>query len=184
MLRAGDPDRGLLGMVVSNLRSMLQSDADADVEALALELGDTKHVFEFPPMLRASWRLILKHAEARPEIVPVNGLSARVASQTVISDFWLVWRGGDRAEELEYEREMVKHLQVRAQALFKREEEWRSGAARTSPARSLISLATPMPDNDSVPGVPIVGHDERTVGASWIPKSRLLKLSEDPGDLE
>lgn len=89
------PQLQLLAEVVTNLRRLL-GEPLADVEALALAAGmRTSHIFDVPPMLRASWNVILKHAERRPELVPRGSLAARIATMVTSQDPWLIWRTPD-----------------------------------------------------------------------------------------
>ena len=82
----------LLAQVVRNLRRLL-GESQADVEALALAAGmRTSHVFDVPPMLRASWKIVLEHAVDRPELVPRGSLTARIATMVTAQDPWLIWR--------------------------------------------------------------------------------------------
>ncbi len=86
------PHLRLLPEVVRNLRRLL-GHGQPDVEALALAAGmRTSHVFDVPPMLRASWNIILEHAVDRPELVPRGSLAARIATMVTAQDPWLIWR--------------------------------------------------------------------------------------------
>jgi hypothetical protein len=74
------PRLAVLAEVVTNLRRLL-GEPHPDVEALALAARmPTSHVFDVPPMLRASWSILLDHAVARQELVPPGSLAARIAT--------------------------------------------------------------------------------------------------------
>ncbi len=84
-------DIGLLKTVVQNLRNILPV-PHPDVEALALAAGmDTTHRFTMPPMLRASWQIVLDHSVRKPELVPVGSLAASLATLVTQQDPWLIW---------------------------------------------------------------------------------------------
>lgn len=93
LLLAPEPDLVLLRKVVEALRSMLGE--HPDVEALALRLGEragSPRLFEVPPMLLSSWRLIVKETLARPGLVPRGSLAARIADRLWGEGPWVTWR--------------------------------------------------------------------------------------------
>ena len=91
LLLEKEPDLNLLGIVVNNLRGLL--DVHPDVEALALRLPQQKYsyIFHAPPMLRVSWALVLAATVNRPELVPRDSVAATIASQIWAEDPWLIW---------------------------------------------------------------------------------------------
>lgn len=84
-------DTALLRTVVQNLRKILPT-PHPDVEALALAAGMvTAHRFTMPPMLRASWQIVLNHSVHQPELVPIGSLAASLATLITQQDPWLIW---------------------------------------------------------------------------------------------
>ena len=89
------PRLKLLQRVVTHLRRMLGND-HPDVEAIALGADlPTEHRFAHPPMLRASWNILVPHSIERPELVPPGSLSARIGTAISYQDPWLIWRKPD-----------------------------------------------------------------------------------------
>jgi hypothetical protein len=84
-------NRAAVRQVVDNLRAAIG--AHPDVEAIAIGAGnpDPQFGFSAPPMLRASWRLLLKASVQRPEVLPVDSLGARVAERIWGEGPWLLW---------------------------------------------------------------------------------------------
>ena len=82
----------LFRTVVDNLTYLLGPD-HPDVGALRTRLGEAaaKPVTE-PPMLRASWDLVVEASATHPGLVPPDSPAARAAEFAVPSDPWLVWQ--------------------------------------------------------------------------------------------
>jgi hypothetical protein len=103
LLMEKQPDYGLLRVVKTNLLDRLQQHEHPDVQALALapELGNgpSSYVFRTPPMLRASWSLILQSSVDMPERVAPDSLAARAAGRLAATQPWLVWRERDSDEQ-------------------------------------------------------------------------------------
>jgi hypothetical protein len=85
-------DTALFDIVIGNLRNLF-ADSHPDVEALSLATNEAgrSYVFNAPPMLRASWRLVVRASAKRPNLVPLGSLSANVADCVLGSDPWLTW---------------------------------------------------------------------------------------------
>jgi hypothetical protein len=92
LLNPDDPaERRIWKVVVGNLHRLLPG--HPDVQALELRnapspTGD----FSVPPMLRASWGLVVDASARHPELVPTGSLAARVAGSVYSSSTWLTWR--------------------------------------------------------------------------------------------
>ncbi|WP_454019561.1 hypothetical protein [Azospirillum sp. Marseille-Q6669] len=101
LLRARERDGELLRTVVGNLRAIL-GEPHPDVEALALAIGmPSKYRFDAPPMLAASWALVVQASIRNPDLVPSDRLSGRIASRIFASSLWLRWDETDEdAEDL------------------------------------------------------------------------------------
>ena len=85
-------DTALFEIVIRNLRILL-GDSHPDVEALSMATNEsgTAHVFTTPPMLRASWMLVVRATARRPDLVPIGSLSAQVADCVLSNEPWLTW---------------------------------------------------------------------------------------------
>lgn len=101
ILRSPKPDLGLLRVVVNNLRrSVLRGMTHPDVEALALAAGlAPQGDFSIPPMLRASWDIMLKHSSADSRLIPPGSLAARVAARVTNQQPWLIWAEPSTSED-------------------------------------------------------------------------------------
>jgi hypothetical protein len=86
------PDLQLLATVVKNLRDLLGNHPDIEALALKLETNKFNYRFEFPPMFRRSWSLVLEATARYPDLVPVNSLAGEVAGNTWSGDPWLIWQ--------------------------------------------------------------------------------------------
>jgi len=88
-----------LKIVVDNLRGMLNEPGfpkvpHPDVEALALAAGmtvDGDDAFHVPPLLIASWEIVSAESRERPELIPAESLSARVAAWLWGDGPWLLF---------------------------------------------------------------------------------------------
>jgi hypothetical protein len=92
LLVSRKPDPGLLRRVVDNLEALLGS--HPDVEALKLVVptgGDSGYRHTVPPMLSASWSIVVKAAAKRPELVPEGSLAAVVSPNLWGDATWLIW---------------------------------------------------------------------------------------------
>jgi hypothetical protein len=87
--RAGDaPD--LLAEARGNLRRLLGD--HPDVLALEAAAGEIRGPVEIPPMLVASWELLLRASVDIPGLIPPAALSGRIADRLFGSGAWLTWR--------------------------------------------------------------------------------------------
>jgi hypothetical protein len=83
----------LIREVVTNLNKLVGE--LPDVSALRLYLGDPSSFtlsFSYPPMLAASWALIVKHSPNSPNLVPTGSFSAHIAGSLWGSGAWLGWK--------------------------------------------------------------------------------------------
>jgi hypothetical protein len=83
----------LIREVVANLNTLVGD--LPDVTALRLYLDDPSSStlsYPFPPMLAASWALIVKHSSNLPNLVPVGSFSANIAGSIWGSGAWLGWK--------------------------------------------------------------------------------------------
>jgi hypothetical protein len=79
--------------VVTNLKKLVGD--LPDVTSLLLYLNDPEKAslsYPFPPMLAASWGLIVQHSLELPSLVPAGSLSANIAGSLWGSGAWLEWK--------------------------------------------------------------------------------------------
>lgn len=91
--------REIVQIVVQTLRTLLGTN-HPDVDALALLLGDSapsRAAFDVPPMLRASWSLVLEGCARNPALVPAASLSEHVAEHLWGPSAWMVWEAPEAA---------------------------------------------------------------------------------------
>ena len=88
------PDIGLLKMLVDRLTQMLGADFP-DVLALSLVLDHLNGIKPepineppFPPLLRASWRILAHY----PELFPSDSLLCKAAAHLVSRGVWFAWK--------------------------------------------------------------------------------------------
>lgn len=99
LIRRAAPDLERLSIVVENLDRLLGPHPDVEALRLALE-GDVKQrPFRDPPMLSASWRLIVESAVLNASLVPEGSESARTATRQWGAGAWLMWIAGNDAVE-------------------------------------------------------------------------------------
>src|SRR5439155_2698699 len=91
LLRRGDGRDGVLAEVCRNLERLVPGHPDA--AAIGLAIGTAPNVsFPLPPMLRASWELVIEASAGRPDLVPRDSLAGRVAGSVYDASTWLIWR--------------------------------------------------------------------------------------------
>jgi hypothetical protein len=89
LLMDATPDLNFLRIVVGNLRGLLGE--HPDVEALALPLEEPQSTFTFGtlPMLRKSWKQVLKASIRRPEIVPIDSEASNLSNHLWGEGMWI-----------------------------------------------------------------------------------------------
>jgi hypothetical protein len=88
-----EPDLPLLREVYNNLSALVGP--HPDVDALLIALGDPKArdlTYPEPPMLYASWALVLRASTTQHDLRPERSYSARVAASLWGTGAWLSWR--------------------------------------------------------------------------------------------
>ena len=80
-----------LGGIVQRLRSQLGAHPDVEALASAAGLADPAYVFDVPPMLRASWPLVLEASIGRPSAIPVDSITGHAAERIWGEGVWLQW---------------------------------------------------------------------------------------------
>ncbi len=89
LLMDATPDLGLLSIVVRNLRSTLGDHPDVEALALPLDEPQPAHLFKTLPMLRKSWKLVLKASVKRPGIVPIDLEASDLSNHLWGEGMWL-----------------------------------------------------------------------------------------------
>jgi regulator of protease activity HflC (stomatin/prohibitin superfamily) len=100
LLQAGRPDQGLVETVAANLRELVG--AHPDVEVLGVRRGAPRTAaldFPLPPMLRASWEIIVKVSLRRASIVPPGSISEHLSDGMMSTTPWLLHRITEIASE-------------------------------------------------------------------------------------
>lgn len=106
LLLETERDDALIEDVLKNLRRLgLAEHPDLRACELATREPTPEDRFPEPPMLFASWRLLVVASGAEPALIPYGSLAERIASRLVGSGSWLVWRQLSDAAEKERQRE-------------------------------------------------------------------------------
>ena len=90
-----DTNWDLLGSVLRHLGSLL--DSHPDLVALDSTMPRDRKLFAtpefaFPPMLRASWRLVVKSVELGGAVIPEGSFSDSIFEELPRGSLWLSWR--------------------------------------------------------------------------------------------
>jgi hypothetical protein len=83
--------------VVQSLRETLGSHPDVEALRLALDGRLTKRhpPFTVPPMLSASWSIMVAQSAQWPDLIPSGSLAAQVATHVWAAGPWLIWQADD-----------------------------------------------------------------------------------------
>ena len=121
LLRTPEPDLDLLHTVVSNLESLVPG--HPDVLALQLEVNTRRNTemteppaCAVPPMLLASWQIIVEQSVKWPTIVPSGSLAERVGFGSVFGSTWFIWlreRAPAKIESSGGDREIPAPMRLR-----------------------------------------------------------------------
>ncbi|MFL6281186.1 MAG: hypothetical protein ACJ731_13800, partial [Vicinamibacterales bacterium] len=84
--------------IVENLRRTIGPHPDVEAIAIGAGVADPNFVFEFPPLLRASWRLLLKASADRPSLIPAASFASRVSDRMWGEGTWFLWVDPDSPE--------------------------------------------------------------------------------------
>ncbi len=97
-----DGNRAELRTIVENLRTTVGK--HPDVEAIAAVAGnpDPDYIFDVPPMLRASWPLILDVSVNRPLAIPPDSTTSHAAERIWGEGTWLQWLDGGPNDRVDY----------------------------------------------------------------------------------
>ena len=86
-----DPvDEERVRRVMKRMRHLLPG--HPDLRALEVWVGNTKATFDYPPMLRSSWGIVIEGSARGTAEVPPGSLSSEVADRLFGTGAWLVWR--------------------------------------------------------------------------------------------
>ena len=86
-----DQNRPELRAIVANLRAALGTHPDIEAVAVAAGNPDPGYRLDAPPMLRASWPLLLELSAARPGAIPADSAAAFAAERIWGEGTWLQW---------------------------------------------------------------------------------------------
>lgn len=101
MLLDTQPNFSLLSTVIGNLEHYLGDARHPDLVALKLKFNRLRpkqqsayaiEQVEFPPLLNASWKILVEEANTRPEIFADSSICWEIMDRIISSDLWLVWR--------------------------------------------------------------------------------------------
>ncbi|SFT98562.1 1,4-alpha-glucan branching enzyme [Geodermatophilus amargosae] len=92
LVLAGAANADLLADVVTRLRALLGRHPDVEALALITPVADPAYRFTIPPMLTASWRLVVDASSRRPDVVPAGSLAACVSPALWGNGPWLQWQ--------------------------------------------------------------------------------------------
>jgi len=96
LLRDENPDLELAGIVIGNLRDLFGM-RHPDVEAVAMEVDHLSGRASFaeplptPPLLRASWHMLVRASARNPALLPAGSLSGRIGARLWGVGAWLIW---------------------------------------------------------------------------------------------
>jgi hypothetical protein len=82
---------GAVQNVIANLRATIGRHPDVEAIAIGAGVADPAYTFDVPPMLTASWRLLLKASAQQPELIPRGSLGEQVAMRLWGDGAWLQW---------------------------------------------------------------------------------------------
>lgn len=96
MLRASEPDLDMLHDVVGNLERLVPGHPDALALRLAVNARRNVEMAEAPvcaapPMLSASWQIIVEQSIKWPNIAPPGSLAARIGFGNLLGSIWFIW---------------------------------------------------------------------------------------------
>jgi len=78
-------------VIVNNLRASIGKHPDVEAIAIGAGVGDSAYTFDAPPMLRLSWRLLLKASADQPALVPRGSLIDEGAKRLWGEGPWFIW---------------------------------------------------------------------------------------------
>lgn len=89
---------GLFGEVIHNLTRMLGVD-HPDVAALRTKSGEPPLPLTEPPMLRASWDLLVEASARYPDLIPAGSPASWMAELVIPTGAWLVWQPRENKDD-------------------------------------------------------------------------------------
>lgn len=103
--------------IIANLRHTIGTHPDVEAVALGAGVANAKYVFDTPPMLTLSWRLLLKATAAQPQLLPAGSFGERIATRLWGKGIWLQWIERDSLTAADRDtawqekaRRMLRHL--------------------------------------------------------------------------
>ena len=124
MLRDEPGDAACIGAIAAQLTALLGAD-HPDVRALSLRTSvpaEGNEPITSPPMLKASWDLVVAASTRRPSVVAVRSPAAATATCALPGGPWLTWIGGPPQAQAARERAVTDiiadYVAARAQRLL------------------------------------------------------------------
>lgn len=96
LLRTPEPDLDLLHTVVGNLERLVSGHPDVLALRLAVDTRRNAEMTEppacaVPPMLSASWQIVVEQSVKWPTIVPPGSLPERIGFGNAFGSIWFIW---------------------------------------------------------------------------------------------
>jgi hypothetical protein len=82
---------GPVQAIIANLRASIGKHPDVEAIAIGAGLADPAYGFDVPPMLRLSWRLLLKASADNPALVARGSLPDEAAKRLWGDGPWFIW---------------------------------------------------------------------------------------------
>jgi hypothetical protein len=82
---------GPVQSIIANLRASIGKHPDVEAIAIGAGVADSTYAFDVPPMLRLSWRLLLKASADQPALVPCGSLIDEAAKRLWGDGPWFLW---------------------------------------------------------------------------------------------
>jgi chaperonin GroEL len=104
LLQEREPDLYLAELAIENLREKVGGLTHPDVEALSIETSFRRGVpleprpsITVPPLLRASWHMLVRGSARDPALLPASSLCGRIGIRLWGAGAWLIWRAPETA---------------------------------------------------------------------------------------
>ena len=97
LLKRENPDVDLLQTVLWNVGGLIPGHPDYLAVKMAVDdkagqlIEACLPIFESPPMLRASWDIVVRYSRKYPDIVPTESLASRIGDRLWGGGAWLTW---------------------------------------------------------------------------------------------
>ncbi|MDB5584445.1 MAG: groEL [Bradyrhizobium sp.] len=151
LLRQKEPDLDLAWTVASNLQGLFGDFIHPDVEALTIEIAHRRGTaYEYrpiqsPPMLRASWHLLVRASGRFAGLIPAESLSGKIGAKLWGSGAWLIWEAAEisanenarSVRDKELGQSILQSFDISNESVVRRQNA-RGAAAPTNPLVSIL----------------------------------------------